>query len=207
MNTDRSLTLKRVFLEVLALTAIAAVVPAIVLFDFMVLANELEESSITEILQEIILFACLVFMLWRAKSSSVVTHSAFVLAAGFFASLFIREFDFIFDRTPVSWTWPVAAVVLTSLIIAWRDKQNTLASLMRFASSRPYAYFLVGFITLFIFSRLFGSGGFLWKAVMGDAYTHVFKTVIQEGLELFAYAIMGFGIFTSKVSDWMPLEK
>src|SRR5690606_32203105 len=106
---------------------------------------------------------------------------ALLLAAGFFASLFLREFDFLFDRTPISWAWPVAVIIAASLYQAWKNKESTLASLLSFASTRYFAYFISGFITLFVFSRLFGSGGFMWQAVMGDAYTHVFKTVIQEG--------------------------
>lgn len=45
-----------------------------------------------------------------------------------------------------------------------------------------------------IFSRIFGSGT-LWKDVMNDDYHHIYKTIIQEGLELFGYVFLFIGSF------------
>lgn len=202
MNTRTSSSIGQLVLEGLTLIGLAVMVPAIVLFDFTVLQNELEESSITEIVQELLLLASLLLMLWRSKTTPEA-RGVFVLAAGFFASLLIREFDFVFDRTPISWAWVVSIIVLASLSVAWKERKQVVSSLISFGATRSYAYFIVGFVMLIVFSRLFGSGGFMWQAVMGDAYTHVFKTVIQEGLEFFGYSLMGFGLFTSKAADWV----
>lgn len=203
MKYEATITAKTLILELLFLVGIAVLVPVVARFDFLVLGNELSENSVTEILQELSLVAAVLVMLWYAKKMPDA-RPALLLAAGFFASLFLREFDFLFDRTPISWAWPVSLIIAASLYHAWQHKEHALESLLSFASTRYFAYFISGFITLFVFSRLFGSGGFMWQAVMGPSYTHVFKTVIQEGLELYAYGLMAFGALSAPATAWLP---
>ena len=58
--------------------------------------------------------------------------------------------------------------------------------------SKHFVYISLGLILILIFSRTFGSGH-LWEHVMGDDYTMVYKTVIQEGIELLGYIFVLYG--------------
>lgn len=206
MTTNSLMDFKSLLFEMFLLVGIAVLVPVVVMIDFKVLGNELGEISITEQLQEIILFFAAVLMFLRAKNTPEL-RATFILIAGFFACLFVREFDFLFDRTPISWAWVTSLIAISCIYYAWQHKSTVLASLLRYGNSRSYVYIVIGLVFLVVFSRLFGSGGFMWKAVMGDAYTHVFKTVIQEGLELYGYGLIALGVTTSKVADWLPKKQ
>ena len=48
-----------------------------------------------------------------------------------------------------------------------------------------------GFITLFVFSRMFGRK-VLWKAIMDDKFLRVVKDAAEECTELFGYLLIVF---------------
>jgi hypothetical protein len=53
-----------------------------------------------------------------------------------------------------------------------------------------------------VFSRVFGTGS-LWRAIMLDEYQNLYKSVIQEGLELFGYLLIAYG--TVQMTGWKHL--
>ena len=67
----------------------------------------------------------------------------------------------------------------------------------RLVGTRAYFYLLVGLVIVLVFSRVFGSGNLLWDYVMAGAYTHGFKTTLQEGLELFGYVFIAVGAWVA----------
>lgn len=189
--------------ELLMLVALAILVPAIVAFDLAVLENGVAESSATETAQEILLFFC-VLLFGRAAVMLRSTRGALILITGFFTCLLLRELDFLLDALfgHGSWVWPVSAVITISLALAYGHRGSVFGPAARFIGTRSYVFVLIGFVTLFVFSRIFGSGSLLWKAAMGDAYNHVFKSALQEGLELFAYGLITQGAMIFCRSDW-----
>ena len=74
------------------------------------------------------------------------------------------------------------------------NSAHLLSSVWNFSQSNAYFNILVGLVIILIFCRLFGSGT-LWKEVMNDDYHHIYKTIIQEGLELFGYVFLFIGSF------------
>jgi hypothetical protein len=58
--------------------------------------------------------------------------------------------------------------------------------------SKNFVHITLGLILILIFSRIFGSGQ-LWRDIMGDDYSIIYKTVIQEGIELLGYIFVLYG--------------
>lgn len=192
--------------EFLILMAAAIVVPLIVAIDLIVLENGVSEVSLTETFQELLLLLCV--LLFGYKASTVPeTRGALVLITGFFLCLFIRELDFAFDALlwHGAWVWPAAVVFVTSVTLAYLNRETLFHPAARFINTRSYVFVLIGFVTLFVFSRIFGSGSLLWKSALGVAYNQEFKSAIQEGLELFSYAIITQGALLFCKSDWVQM--
>lgn len=192
--------------ELLVLVAAAVLAPVIVAVDLVVLENGISEVSMTESFQEILLLLCV--LLFGYKSMKVPqTRGALVLITGFFLCLLIRELDFFFDTVlwHGAWIWPVALIVLTSCWLAYRNNDTLFQPATSFLKTRSYVFVMIGFVTLFVFSRIFGSGSLLWESALGEAYNHEFKSALQEGLELFAYAIITQGALLFCRTDWISV--
>ena len=135
--------------------------------DYFFLENNLSERSLTEFFQQVLLLAC----------------------------MFLRELEYYFDMI-VHGFWVYPTLLLASLVITYAVKhsENFISSVHLFIQTNAYFNILVGLVIIMIFSRLFGSGT-LWKDVMNDDYHHIYKTIIQEGLELFGYVFLFIGSF------------
>ncbi|WP_057180140.1 MULTISPECIES: hypothetical protein [Colwellia] len=162
--------------------------------DYFVLKNNLSERSLTELFQQLLLLASIGIFIWSA-SKVAESRTLFVLVAGFFGCMFLRELDYYFDMI-VHGFWLYPTLLLASLVIIYSVKNSAdlLSSVRLFSQSNAYFNILVGLVIIMIFSRLFGSGT-LWKEVMNDDYHHIYKTIIQEGLELFGYVFLFIGSF------------
>ncbi len=192
-------------MELFVFAMIAVLVPACVYLDFVVIADDIRENSVTELLQEGLLLLCTVFCMVRAVRIPEI-RGAMVLASGFFAAMFVRELDFLFDDLLWHGAWAalVAPLLALCFFLAWRYRATVLPPLARFSTRRPYLYFLLGIVLLLVFSRIFGSGGLLWKHVLGDQYVSRVKAIVQEGLELYGYLLIALGMVSSRRSDWEP---
>jgi hypothetical protein len=179
--------------------------------DYFLLENNLSEQSLTEIFQQLLLIFSIAIFAW---SSTKVEESRtlFILIAGFFGCMFLRELDYYFDMIRHGF-WFYPTILLASAVISYSVWNRTylISSIRSFSQTNAYFNILVGLVIIMIFSRLFGSGT-LWKDVMNDDYHHIYKTIIQEGLELFGYMFVFIGSFhqlreVQSLSDKnMPLE-
>jgi hypothetical protein len=162
--------------------------------DFFVLKNNLSEQSLTEFFQQLLLLVSAAIFIWSAGKRKE-SRTLFILIAGFFSCMFLRELDHYFDMI-VHGFWLYPTVLLASLVITYAVKHsdNVVSSVREFSQTKAYFNILIGLVIIMIFSRLFGSGT-LWKEVMNDDYHHVYKTIIQEGLELFGYVFLFIGSF------------
>jgi len=162
--------------------------------DFFVLENNLSEKSLTELFQQALLLASTGIFIWSAGKVEG-SRTLYILIAGFFTCMFLRELDHYFDMI-VHGFWVYPTVLLASLVITYAVKHsdNLVSSVREFSQTNAYFNILMGLVIIMIFSRLFGSGT-LWKGVMNDDYQHVYKTIIQEGLELFGYVFLFIGSF------------
>ncbi|ADU72222.1 MAG: hypothetical protein QM578_23840 [Pantoea sp.] len=156
--------------------------------DIFVLADEVKESSVTEIMQELILLTIASLLMRRAVEDKA-HRPALILMAGFFIVLLIRELDFAFDLLAHgSWLWFALAVSFYSLYQAFRHGQQTLAGLIDFMCRPPWGMMCAGMLTVLIFSRFFGMDE-LWRQIAGESYPRVVKNLAEEGTELFGYML------------------
>ncbi len=170
--------------------------------DFFLLENKLEEDSLTEFFQLLLLFTSIITFAWSAKKVEE-SRTLFILISGFLGCMFIREMDFYLDMI-VHGFWFYPAILLAILVITYSIKNNDLLihSVRVFSKTNVYFNLLVGLIIIMVFSRLFGSGT-LWKEIMNDDYNHIYKTIIQEGLELFGYMF----IFIASLHQFRSVQR
>lgn len=187
-------------LQFLLLLLCMLLAPLAVTIDVVLLRHGLPESGMTELLQAALI---LLSALLCAKGAVRISEKRgfLILVAGFFFSMFIREFDYLLNRLHDNlWQYCVLAVFLASLLLAGFYRQSILSGMANATRSVPFNYTLMGIATLLCFSRVFGTGA-IWEAVLGEeaaAESFLIKTVVQEGLELFAYSI----IFHSTLLFW-----
>ncbi|MEW6994647.1 hypothetical protein AADZ84_10325 [Colwelliaceae bacterium MEBiC 14330] len=162
--------------------------------DYFFLENNLSERSLTEFFQQALLLASVVIFTWSAAKVKE-SKTLFILIAGFFGCMFLRELDYYFDMIAHGfWLYPTLLLAGSVIIYSIKRKDNLIKSIHAFSQSNAYFNILIGLVIIMIFSRLFGSGT-LWKDVMNEDYHHIYKTIIQEGLELFGYLFLFIGSF------------
>lgn len=188
------LLFKELVLPFILISLLSAGVIATINIDFFFLENNLSERSLTELFQQLLLLASAAIFIWSATKVEE-SRTLFILVAGFFGCMFLRELDYYFDMI-VHGFWFYPTILLASSVIIYSMKHTTylISSVRSFSQTNAYFNILVGLVIIMIFSRLFGSGT-LWKAVMNDDYHHIYKTIIQEGLELFGYMFLFIGSF------------
>jgi hypothetical protein len=197
--------------EFFLLSLLSLTVPGFVFIDSVIIGDGVGESSITEFVQETLLMVsamCFGYAAWRHKDS----RGFFVLIAGFFSCLLVRELDSFFDNFRHGfWFWPallVALISITYVMVYCRD--TVLGAMADFVDSRPYFFIIFGLVIVLVFSRVFGSGEILWKHMMTSDYENVYKRALQEGLELLGYIYIAYGTFLTlwdKRSNDSLLEK
>lgn len=190
MNENIKFLLRVAGLFLLAATIVTATTLCI-FFDVFVSGAMAAEGYLTETMQNILLLSMVVSYLSLAVKK-VELRPAMLLVAGFFACMFIRELDYLFDKTPISWF--IVCIVISAACFSYAAKHFslTVSGLSAFCSSKSFILICTGLICLLIFSRLLGMK-VLWQAVLGDNYVRAAKTLTEEGIELFSYTICTIG--------------
>lgn len=193
MNEKRTLLVLAI-MELFGLVLSTLLVPLILMFDIMVLGNEVGELSVTEITQEILLLLTVVVCAIKARRHPEA-RGLLLLAAGFFACMLVRELDALFDLLTGhgSWRWFAAATALVAVLGALANRTTIIPPLIAHLDSKAHLYETVGLVIVLVFSRSMGSGGFFWKQIIGVHYLPLMKTALQEGLELFGYLFIFYG--------------
>ena len=187
------------FAEFLLAALLAAIVVGCIFLDVTYNQN-IVESSFVEFGQEgLLLLTSAIFTLLAIQKRM----GGLWLVAGFFGCMFIRELDAYFDLI-VHGAWKYFALALIAFVFyqAWRlGKENTIATLASFMKSRSYTFIFIGLLIVLAFSRLFGMGE-LWETIMADHFNRTVKNVVEEGTELWGYALIFWGalnyLFASK---------
>jgi hypothetical protein len=182
----------KMILQLTLLTALVLLVVVIVGMDSVLLEQGNSESSLTEFSQEACLLASIILFGFSAKHD-VNARGFFVLVTGIFTTLLIREADAVLDNILHGfWLYPALTVSLASVFYARRCAGTVMKPLLEHMDSKNFAYIVIGLLITVVFSRTFGSGQF-WREVMGEDYAIMYKSVIQEGLELLGYVFVLFG--------------
>lgn len=148
----------------------------------------LPERGFVEHTQELLVCLSASMFLWLAWKKKA---SGLWLVGGFLACMFIRELDSVFDRI-FHGAWAYVAIPFACLCIfkAWKQGvEETIASLAEFMRTQAYTRLTCGLITVLVFSRLIGYKP-MWKLAMGKHYFWSVKFIVEEGTELFGYAII-----------------
>jgi hypothetical protein len=188
------LLFKELVLPFILISLLSAGVITVINIDYFFLENNLSEQSLTEMFQQLLLLASVTFFAWSAYKEKE-SRTFFILVAGFFGCMFLRELDYYFDMIVHGfWFYPTILLAISVIIYSIKNDEFLLKSVRSFSQTKAYFNILVGLVIIMIFSRLFGSGT-LWKEVMNEDYHHIYKTIIQEGLELFGYMFLFIGSF------------
>lgn len=156
--------------------------------DIDVLHNALTEYSVTEIVQELVLF--IIAALWlRDARRSAQGRQRNVLIAGFFLTMLFRELDALFDYfAHGSWIWLALLTAAFCLTYSMRHLRATLNQLALYVRHPSYGIMLCGLLAILVFSRLFGMHQ-LWQDIMQGGYVRLVKNIVEEGSELFGYML------------------
>ncbi|MEN8200411.1 MAG: hypothetical protein ABFR63_10110 [Thermodesulfobacteriota bacterium] len=179
-------------IELLLLTMLMVIVPSIISIDAVVIGGGIPENSATEYVQEVlILFSSILFGIGALRYPE--SRGFFVLVAGLFGCMFIRELDAYLDAvTHGFWLYPTLLLAFGSILYSIRCRGNVTAPMAEYTETKSFVYVAIGILIVLVFSRIFGTGH-LWREVMGSHYHSSYKAIIQEGLELVGYALIFFG--------------
>ena len=188
------------FAEFFLAAIIAASVVGCIYLDITVHKN-IVENSFVEFGQEfLLLLTTAIFGSMAIKKQS----GGLWLVAGFFGCLFIRELDAYFDEI-VHGAWKYFALALVAFVCfkAWKiGIENTIETLANFMKTRSFIFIFIGLLIVLAYSRLFGMGE-LWHAVMGENFNRTVKNVVEEGSELWGYAL----VFWGAVKYWLETKR
>jgi len=178
--------------EFLAQAVLIIAVPVIVAIDTVVIGHGITEISITEITQgALILSSAILFGIgaWQRPNS----RGFLVLVAGLFGCMFIRECDFFLNKiTHGFWVYAAILLSITVLLYSISCRGTVAYSMVVYVRKKFFLYISIGLLVVLVFSRTFGTG-YLWREVMGDNYEWMYKSIIQEGLELLGYMLISYG--------------
>ncbi len=180
--------------EFFLLALITLVAPLAIYIDITILGNEVGEISVTEFTQEgLLLMSAIIMTVLAVRRPDL--RGLFALVAGFFGTMLIREFDFLFDMIWHGfWFWPaITLAIATVLYVLIKCRDTVIEPMARFFDTRAWFFLMAGLIIILVFSRVFGSGNLLWKEIMGEHYSHFFKSALQEGIELLGYLFLATG--------------
>lgn len=176
--------------ELALLSVLALFAPMGVTLDLVVFQNGVTEISFTELMQTTCLLLSVVSFAGAARRCPE-SRGFFVLGSGFFTTMLIREQDRWLGS---AWLWLALAVTAGCVVYAFlRGRSSVWGPLSDFIDTKPYYLMAFGLLVVVVFSRLFGSGSLIWKPAMGVQYSYLYKSVLQEGLELFGYTYIASG--------------
>ena len=171
--------------------AIVAAFQSLLFIDINFLHDFVKETSLTEIMQEIILLV--IVILYASLIRIPELRNSSVLLAGFFACMLVRELDFAFDLIRQGfWIWIALVVAIVSVAVAATNIRGALAGLKGFFTHPSYGLVCAGLLNVLVFSRLMGMGA-LWHTLLQDDFVRTVKNAVEEGSELFGYALCLLG--------------
>ncbi len=148
------------------------------------------ESTFTEWTQQLILLLM----------AGIFAHCAYhyvefrclsILLAGISSAGLVREFNNFFKVNVFDGAWQMVAftVVCITAYFIWNHRAGFWSAVNQYRNSFSFGILLSGFLTTFVFSRIYGRTEF-WEAVMEDRYFRSVKNASEESIELLGYGLM-----------------
>jgi len=172
----------------LTLAACAAFAAGTLFLDVVIFKDQVKEISATEIIQEAFLFitAALFFIESRRHKA---WRGAYILTAGFFGCMLIRELDGLFDLIYFgSWCYFASLLAIYSLCWAAMTPKTMISGLYALVEEEAFPIMLFGLVIILVFSRVMGIHQ-IWQAAVGGDNVRLVKNLVEEGIELFGYTL------------------
>lgn len=83
--------------------------------------------------------------------------------------------------------------------LIWKNRLSFLAGMQLYLPTSACGLFMGGFLTTYVFSRLFGMQH-LWRTALEDGYVKIAKTMAEESTELLGYALLLFSVIEMAVT-------
>ncbi|MCW4149427.1 hypothetical protein OM427_07755 [Halomonas sp. 18H] len=152
--------------------------------------QEFSEVGFTEFTQTLLLVLAgtlTLFARWRYQQLPRVT----LLLIGLFGASLIREQDSWLDHYVADGAWQVLVSLLVAPVLyqVARHRRAFVEEMNRYSGTFSFGLFAAGFLTTYVFSRLFGRGE-LWQAMLAEGYVRVFKNAAEEVSEMFGYTLL-----------------
>lgn len=178
----------RAILHFLFYSLAATATVGIIYLDIVWLENDVSELSFVEVAQEFLLLIIIILFL-RFARNNVQHRKLGILIAGFFACMLIRESDKFLDMIQHGfWFYPALLVAFSCIFFACRKPKKTIRQLAEYTHHPTFGIMLSGLICILVFSRLFGIK-YIWLSLLSDNPIREVKNVVEEGCELFGYAL------------------
>ena len=202
-NNNRSFVLKK-FAQFFGIALVAALAVGLMVFLAYIdisAAGRIKDASYTEDLQETLLLFSSIIFIYLAKKKNA---RGLLLVAGFFACMWIREWDAVFDDIfHGAWKYIAIPTAIGFMLWALREGlQKVWDDLAEFMRSKSYDIIVAGLIIVLVVSRLLGNRA-VWMLMSGPDFKYVFKTFIEEGVELLGYMV----IFAGSVRYYLESRK
>lgn len=183
---------KAILLRALCYILIVAGIMQLVMLDAQSGVGQFSETSLTELTQSALLLLSSLLMAYLYRHPNAIPHVSLLLGAFLFAS-FVRENDawldiYVFDG---AWQVIVTLIVLPTLYVVIRHRHAFAEEFKSISNSLGFGMFAAGFLTTYVFSRLYGRSEF-WEAMLGDHYQRVIKDAAEEVTELAGYMLLFF---------------
>ncbi len=158
-------------------------------------SEQFTEIGFTELTQSLLLAIATALALAVRLLDHRLPHVALLLVGLLGASL-IREQDALLDAHVFDGAWQtlVSLLVLPVLFAVIRQRRAFVAEVERCAGTFAFGLFAAGFLTTYVFSRLYGRSE-LWQAILGEHYLRTFKDAAEEVTELFGYTLLVLAMF------------
>lgn len=155
-------------------------------------ATLFSENGILEWLQILILLSCALLIHLVATRLSDIRDAARLIS---FLPLLacVRELDDILDTYVADSAWQIiaTALILYLLYYALLHRHTIKGQFLKILAFPCTGLFLAGFLTVMIFSRLFGQQN-LWQLALQENYIRLVPRMVEEGCELFGYLLLLF---------------
>ena len=151
------------------------------------------ETSKTELTQQLLLLLTSIAFISIGLISKSHKAIAFLFGGGVLVAL-TREVDAFFDLIYHGAWLPVAILIAgITIFLTVRQRKQLKQNLEEFVCTPAFGILLSGFLSVFIFSRIFGAQK-VWKAIFEvenlNAIQRWVKNAAEEGSELFGYTLL-----------------
>ncbi len=148
------------------------------------------EATFTEWTQQLILLVMVAIFAHCAYHYSRWRCLSIALAGISMVGL-VREYNNFFNEQVFDGAWQSLALLMITVtaILIWKYRHRFWQDLDGYFGSLSSGFMLAGFLTTFIFSRLFGRTVF-WEAVMEERYFRSVKNAAEECVELLGYGLL-----------------